>query len=157
MLRTHRAGKGPGRCWGWGLGSRNRRGPGVPPTPASEGRGPHLGAQQAPWARVGRAMALRSSPALLGRTPPACLSWSSWPQGRWSCLASTSPTPSVPLRPTGSLWGSSRLLGGQSLPSPVAVRRPSCGEMLTLHFPTLPSWLLPATDLLWSFLLCVVL
>ena len=29
----------------------------------SEGRGPHLGAQQASWARVGRANALRSSPA----------------------------------------------------------------------------------------------
>ena len=39
MLRTHRAGKGPGGCGEWGLGSRNRRGPGVPPTPALRGQG----------------------------------------------------------------------------------------------------------------------
>ena len=39
MLRTHRAGKGPGGCGGWGLGSRNRRGPGVPPTPGLRGQG----------------------------------------------------------------------------------------------------------------------
>ena len=36
MLRTHRAGKGPGGCGGWGLGSRNRRGPVVPPHPWSQ-------------------------------------------------------------------------------------------------------------------------
>ena len=41
MLRTHRAGKGPGGCGGWGLGSRNRRGPVVPPTPGLRGQG-HL-------------------------------------------------------------------------------------------------------------------
>ena len=29
MLRTYRAGKGPGGYGGWGLGSRNRRGPGM--------------------------------------------------------------------------------------------------------------------------------
>ena len=45
------------------------------------------------------------------RDPPTCLSWSPWPQGCRSCLASTSLPSSVPLRPTGSLWGSSRLLG----------------------------------------------
>ena len=39
MLRTHRAGKGPGSYGGWGLGSRNRRGPGVPPTPGLRGQG----------------------------------------------------------------------------------------------------------------------
>ena len=76
MLRTHKAGKGPGVCEGWGLGSRNRWGPGVTPTPVSEGRGPHLGAQQASWARVGGANALLSSPAppvwgLGGPLPPA--------------------------------------------------------------------------------------
>ena len=36
MLRTHRAGKGPGGCRGWGLGSRNRRGLGLPPPLFSE-------------------------------------------------------------------------------------------------------------------------
>ena len=39
MLRTNRAGKGPGGCEGWGLGSRNTRGPGVPPTPGLRGQG----------------------------------------------------------------------------------------------------------------------
>ena len=42
MLRTHRAGKGTGVCGGWGLGSRNRRDPGVPHTPGLRG-------QQASW------------------------------------------------------------------------------------------------------------
>ena len=42
--------KALGAVGGCGLGSRNRRGPGVSPTPVSEGRGSHLGAQQAPWA-----------------------------------------------------------------------------------------------------------
>ena len=41
------------------------------PPLVSEGRGPHLGAQQAFWAQVGRANALVSSPA-----PPTCLSCS---------------------------------------------------------------------------------
>ena len=47
MLRTHRAGKGPG---GWGLRLRLNRTEGdqvcLPPL-VSEGGGPHLGAQQA--------------------------------------------------------------------------------------------------------------
>ena len=39
MLWTHRAGKGPVGCRQWGLGSRNRRGPGMPPTPGLRGQG----------------------------------------------------------------------------------------------------------------------
>ena len=39
MLRTHRAGKGPGGCGGWGLGSKNRRDPGMPPSPGLRGQG----------------------------------------------------------------------------------------------------------------------
>ena len=39
MLRTHRPGKGPGGCGGWGLGSKNGRGPGAPPTPGLRGGG----------------------------------------------------------------------------------------------------------------------
>ena len=75
MLRTLRAGKGPGGCGRWGLDSRKSRGPGVSPPLVSEGRGPHLGAQKASWARVGRANALSCSSGLgSGRAPPACLS-----------------------------------------------------------------------------------
>ena len=72
------------------------------------------------------------------RVAPACLSSSPQPQGHRSCLASTSPFPSVPLHPTGSLWGSSCLLGRQS-PPPWAGRHPTCGETLTPHLPTWPS------------------
>ena len=61
------------------------------------------------------------------------------PQGHRSCLVSTSPPPSVPPHPTGSLCGSSRLLGHQG-PPPVAGRLPSsCGETLTWCPPTPPS------------------
>ena len=57
---------------GMGLGSRNRRGPGVPPTPGLMGQGPHLGAQLASWARVGGTVTLRFSPAPPGwLLPPA--------------------------------------------------------------------------------------
>ena len=55
--------KALGVVGGGGLGSRNRRDPGVPPTTVSEGWGPHLGAQQVSWAQVGRANALSSSSA----------------------------------------------------------------------------------------------
>ena len=145
----------------------------LPPL-VSEGGRPHLGAQQASWARVGRSDTLHSSPAPQSwRVPPTCLSaftpasflcpqdqhgpdrasegirpspragqtsladragdtlvrfrliqapkspsrhgnpfsLSATPQGRWSCLASTSPPPSVPPHPTVSLGGSSCLLG----------------------------------------------
>ena len=44
-----------------------------PPPLVSEGRGPHLGAQQASWARVGRANALLSSPAPLVLKGPSSL------------------------------------------------------------------------------------
>ena len=47
MLRTHRAGKGPGGCVGWGLGSRKRGGSGMPPTPVLRGRG------TSPWSPAG--------------------------------------------------------------------------------------------------------
>ena len=39
MFKTHRAGKGPGGCGGWGLGSRNRRVPDVPLHPSSQRTG----------------------------------------------------------------------------------------------------------------------
>ena len=126
--------------WGlWGVGLRltEQRGPGVPPHPGLRGQGCHLGAQQASWARVGGANTLCSFPLLLegpSRQPLLI----SGPQGRRSCLASTSPPPSVPRRPTSTLGGSSHLLGRQG-PAPVAGSHPSCGETLTQCLPTLPS------------------
>ena len=55
---------------------------------------------------------------------PLLISLASWAQ-ILSGLHFSSPL--VPLHPTGSLWGSSHLLGGQSSP-PAAGRHPSCGE-----------------------------
>ena len=199
MLRTHRAGKGFEGCGGWGLSSRNRRGPGVPPTPGLRGQGTSSGSPAGflgssgwgkcrlllscfsglwgpllpaspdlpclppmpPWPmQLGwgfetgvPAWGLSSLPSLSGpgdhplllshsswRVPPVCLSWSPWLQRHWSSLASSSPPLSVPLCPTGSLWGSSCLLVHQS-PPPAAGRRPSFGETLTPCLPTPPSWL----------------
>ena len=140
MLKTYRAGKSPGGCGGWGLGSRNRRGPGVAPTPRLRGQGISLGS---PAGFVGSSG--------WGKHPPflSCSSHLGWPLPPASpdlpSLRCTNPVwpplllpPSVPLRPTYSLWGSSHLLGCQS-PPPAAGRCPSCGEMLTLHLPTPPS------------------
>ena len=138
MLKTHRAGKGPGGCRGWGLGSRNRRAPGVSPTPGLRGQGTSSGS---PAGFLGMNGWGKHPPLLLllsGRALPTCPSCSPWPQGRPSCLASTSLPPAVPLHPTGSLWGSSRLLGCQSPPL-VSGRCPSCAGTLTPLLPTLPS------------------
>ena len=90
-------------------------------------------------AQVGQAITLCSSPSLPRESlPPASPDLPPWPQGRKSCLASTSSPPSVPLLPTGSLWGSCYLLGCQRSP-PAAGRHTSCGEKLTLCLPTPPS------------------
>ena len=73
MLRTHRSGKGPGHCRGWGLGSRNRRGPGVPPTPGLRGWGSSPGSPAGFLDSSGR-----------GKCPPlllSCSSCSSCPRG----------------------------------------------------------------------------
>ena len=108
LLRTHRAGKGPGGCGGWGLGSRNRRGPGVPPTPGLSGQGTSPGSPagflgSSGWGKHPPLLSCSSSLGS-GRAPPTCL----------SC----SPLSLLPVPPwthtTGSLWGSSRLLGHRS-------------------------------------------
>ena len=85
ILRTHKAGKGPGGCGAWGLGSRNRRGPGVP----------------FPWSQ--RAGDLTCEPSRLpglsgrGKRPPL-LSSSALPLG--GPLPPASPDlPSLPLMP----------------------------------------------------------
>ena len=65
MLRTHRAGKGPGGCGGWSLGSRNRRGTGMPPTPGLRGQGTSPRRPAGFLGLSGGANALLSSPAPL--------------------------------------------------------------------------------------------
>ena len=127
MIRTHRAGKGPGGCVGWGLGSRNRKVPGVTPRMVSEGRGPHLGAQQASWARVGRANTLPSSPAPPGwPLPPATPDLTGLP-----------PMSPGPTQPGWGFGGGNQL--GSSASSPVRV-----GQAIALHSsPTVPGESLP--------------
>ena len=101
------------------------------------GQGTGLGAQQFPWPEWTRQ--LPSAPLLLFPESPSCLPLLISPaSGHQSCLASTPPPPSDPPRPTGSLGGSSHLLGHQS-PPPGAGRHPSCGEKPTLCLPTPPS------------------
>ena len=77
MLRTHRAGKGSGGCGGRGLGSRNRRGPGVPPTPGLRGQGTSPGSPAGFLGSSGQGKCLPllscSSGLESGRAPPTCL------------------------------------------------------------------------------------
>ena len=179
MLRTHRAGKGSGGCGGRGLGSRNRRGPGVPPTPGLRGQrtspgspagflgssgwgkcppllscssglggplppaspdlpclppmpprthaawrglggqGIYLGAQQAPWAWVGRAIALCSSPTPpRGPLPPASPG-----------LPGLLPMPPGPMWPGWGFGGRGTGLGAQQAPRPEWARRLSSAPL----------------------------
>ena len=60
--------------WGWGLGSRNRRGPGVTPTPGLRGQGTSLGSPagflgSSGWGK--RPPLLSCSSGLGGLLPPA--------------------------------------------------------------------------------------
>ena len=84
----------------------------APPTLplASEGRGPHLGAQHTPWARVGRESVLCSSGP---GGPPH--------------LLSLPPMPLGPMRPGGGFGGQGTWLGAQQ-PS-----RTQVGRANTLH------------------------
>ena len=101
-----------------------------PPPLASEGRGPHLGAQQAPQARVGGANALLSSPA---------------PSGPGGPLPPASPDlpglPPMPQGPTQLGWG----FGGQG--TGLGAQQAPCAQVggaNTLHCsPTLPRGSLP--------------
>ena len=136
MLSTHRAGKGPGGCGGWGLGSRNRRGPGVPPTPGLRGRGTSPGS---PAGFLGSSGQGKRPPLLLLLEGPSHLPLLiSLASGGLILSDLHFSYSSVPPHPTSSLGGSSHLLGCQG-PPPVAGRRPSCGETLTQHLPTPPS------------------
>ena len=150
MLRTHRAGKGPGDCGGWHLGSRNRRGPGMPPTPGLKGQ------ETSPGSLAGF---LGSSGQ--GKRPPL-LSCSS---GLGGPLPPASPDlPSLPPMPTGHRWpgvgfglqGSG--LVGQHVPwAPVGRAIALCSspalprESLPPASPDLPG--LRGADLVWPPLL----
>ena len=216
MIRTHRAGKGPDRCGGWGLGSREQKGPrhtsrlwfqrvGDPPWELSRHPGPHWAGQTPSLLSCSSSAGgplpppLLFSPVSLPRTMrpgvgfgglgnqpgslavsvgpsgwctrSLLLSCSSGPgdwvgetlgelpmirapegpishgnpsplsatlQGRRSYPASTSPPPSVPPRPTGSLGASYHLLGHWG-PPPASGRCPSCRETQTLRLSTPPS------------------
>ena len=65
-------------CGGWGLGSRNRRGPGVPPTPDVRAGDLTWEPSSLPgleWAGQTPSSPLTCSSGLMsGRAPPACLS-----------------------------------------------------------------------------------
>ena len=112
MLRTHRAEKGPGGCGGWSLGSRNRRGQGVPSTPGLRGQGTSPGSPTAflPLSGWGKRPPLLScSSGLGGPLPPASPD-----------LPSLPPIPPRPVQPPGSrgplegrgpAWEFSGLLG----------------------------------------------
>ena len=66
MLRTHRAGKGPGGCGGWGLGSTEQKGPRHTSRLWSQRVGdPTWELSRLPRPPVGGANALHSSPAPL--------------------------------------------------------------------------------------------
>ena len=148
MLRTHRAGKGPGGCGGWGLGSRNRRGPGVPPTPGLRGKGTSPGSPAGFLGSSG-----------WGRRPPL-LSCSS---GLGGPLPSASPDlpdfPPMPPRTHAAwrgLWRAGDQLGssagsparvGRSITlrsSPLLLEGPSCLPLLISDLPGLrgadPVW-----------------
>ena len=74
MLRTHIAGKGHGSCGEWVLGSRNRRGPGVPPSPGLRERGTSPGRPASflglsGWGKCPPLLSCSSGPR--GSLPPA--------------------------------------------------------------------------------------
>ena len=75
--------KRPRGLWGWGLGSRNGRDPGVPPTPHFRGQGTSPGSPAGflGLRGQGKRPPLLSCSSSLGSgwAPPACLSWSPQP------------------------------------------------------------------------------
>ena len=102
MLSTHRAGKGPGGCGGWGLGSRNRRGLGMPPTPGLRGQGTSPGSPAAFLGSSG-----------WGKHPPLLSCSSVWGLGGSLLPASPEPPGLHPMPPsTHTAW---RGLGGQGI------------------------------------------
>ena len=146
MLRTHRAGKGPGGCGGRGLGSRNRRGPGVPPTPGLRGQGTSPGS---PAAFLGSSGGRQtpSSPLLLlqsGRAPPAYLScppqppsYARWTHAAWRGLWRAGHRPGSSAGSLARVGGAITLLSSSAPP----------GWLLPLASPDLPG--LRGTEPVW--------
>ena len=118
---------------------------------ASEGIGPGPRVRQTSlddWAGDALGVLPQSKPPRVNPFP-----LSATLRGHWSCLASTSPTSSVPPRPTSSLGGSSCHLGLRG-PPPASCRCPSCGETQTPRLPTLPYTVFLNSPTLWmAFLL----
>ena len=113
MLRTHRAGKCLGGCGGWGLDSRNRRGPGVPPTPGLRGRSTSPGSPAGSPCPNGQG----NHPLLL-----SCSSCRAPPTGLLppvsSDLLGLPPMPPGPTQPGGGLEGRGSAWELSRLPSP---------------------------------------
>ena len=99
-----------------------------PPPLVSEGRGPHLGAQQASWARVGGANTFISSPA-----PPVCSLGGPLPPAP-PILPGLSP------KPPGPMQGQRKALGGQG--TSLGLSRLPMSEWAG-QSPSDPLWLLP--------------
>ena len=95
---------------------------GIEPSPRAGQTSPAIG-QGKRWACFPTDPSPRGSPQAWEPLPPL-----SHPLGRWSCPASISPPLSVPPRPTGSLGGSSHVLGHWG-PPPASSRCHSSGEM----------------------------
>ena len=175
MLRTHRAGKGPGGVWGVGLRLKEQKGPrrasglrgqgtspgspagspcpsrrgncpqllppGGPLPPASpasllrpqdqngtegssEGIGPGRELGRLPWPigqgkRSACSLQIRAPEGPSRRENPSPLS--ATPQGQQSCLAYTSPPPSVPPRAYRFTWGF--LLSPRVLRAPTSIQQ----------------------------------
>ena len=137
MLRTHRVGKGPGGCGGRGLGSRNRRGPGLPPTPGLRGQGTSHGSPAGFLGLNGQ-----------GKLPPLLSSPSHLPLliSPASVLCLQGPT-----QPGGGLGGQGTGLGTQQDP-----RARVCGAITFCSSPPPPGGPLPPASpiLPWASFLC---
>ena len=136
MLRTHRTGKGPGGCGGWGLGSTEQKGPRCAPYAWSQRAGdftwePSRLPGLSGWGKCPPLLSCSSSPG--GPLPPASPD-----------LPSLPPMPPGPMRPglvgslegRGSAWELSRVTvpkwTGQSPSAPLLLllEGPSCLPLL---------------------------
>ena len=150
MLRTHRAGKGPVGCWGWGLGSRNRRVPSLPPTPGLRGQGTSPGRPagflgSGGWGK--RSPLLSCSSSLGGPLPPASPDFPGLPpmppgtHVAWRCVWRAGDQPGSSAGPLAQVDQAIALCSSPALP----------GESLLPASPDLPSF--RGADPVWPPLL----